>query len=54
MDVSNASVYDGATAAAESIAMCRDRRRGKAYVSACANPQTIAVMKTYCFGSNTS
>ncbi len=53
MDVSNASVYDGATAAAESIAMCRDRRRGKAYVSACANPQTIAVMKTYCFGSNT-
>ena len=53
MDVSNASVYDGANAAAESIAMCRDRRRGKAYVSACANPQTIAVMKTYCFGSNT-
>ena len=53
MDVSNASVYDGATAAAESIAMCRERRRTKAYVSACANPQTIAVMRTYCFGSNT-
>ena len=53
MDVSNASVYDGATAAAESIAMCKERKRVKAYVSACANPQTIAVMQTYCFGSNT-
>ena len=27
MDASNASVYDGATAAAEGIAMCRDRKR---------------------------
>ena len=27
MDVSNASVYDGATAAAEAAAMCRDRKR---------------------------
>ena len=53
MDVSNASVYDGATAAAESIAMCKDRRLVKAYVSACANPQTIEVMRIYCFGSNT-
>ncbi len=53
MDVSNASVYDGATAAAESITMCKDRKRTKAYVSACANPQTIEVMRTYCFGSDT-
>lgn len=51
MDVSNASVYDGATAAAEALAMCRDRKRNRAYVSACADPQTIQVMKTYCFGS---
>ena len=27
MDVSNASVYDGATAAGEAAAMCRDRKR---------------------------
>ena len=51
MDVSNASVYDGSTAAAESLTMCRDRKRTKAYVSACADPQTIETMKTYCFGS---
>ena len=51
MDVSNASVYDGATAAAEALAMCRDRKRNRAYVSACAAPQTIEVMRTYCFGS---
>ena len=51
MDVSNASVYDGATAAAEALAMCRDRKRTRAYVSACADPQTIETMKTYCFGS---
>lgn len=53
MDVANASVYDGATAAAEAIAMCRDRRRSKAYVSACAHPQVIETMQTYCFGSDT-
>ena len=51
MEVSNASVYDGSTAAAEALAMCRDRKKNKAYVSACADPQTIAVMRTYCFGS---
>ena len=53
MDVANASHYDGATAAAETIPMCRDRKRMKAYVSACANPQVIEVMQTYCFASNT-
>ena len=54
MDVSNASVYDGATAAAESITMCLERKRTRAYVSATVNPQVIAVMRTYCFGSGTS
>ena len=53
MDVANASHYDGATAAAETIPMCKDRKRTKAFVSASANPQTIEVMKTYCFASNT-
>lgn len=51
MEVSNASVYDGATAAAEALNMCRDRKRNKAYVSACADPQVMETMRTYCFGS---
>lgn len=51
MDVSNASVYDGATAAAEAMAMCRDRKRNRAFVSACAQPGVIETMRTYCFGS---
>ena len=53
MDVSNASHYDGATAAAETIPMCKDRKRTKAYVSASVNPQVIETMQTYCFASNT-
>ena len=31
--------------------MCRDRKRNRAYVSACADPQVIETMRTYCFGS---
>lgn len=53
MDVSNAGVYDGGTAAAEAIPMCRDRKRTKAYVSAAIDPNVLGVMKTYCFGSGT-
>ena len=53
MDVANASHYDGATAAAETIPMCRDRKRTKAYVSAAVDPNVLGVMKTYCFGSGT-
>ena len=53
MDVSNASHYDGATAAAETIPMCKDRKRTKAYVAATVNPQVIETMQTYCFASNT-
>lgn len=53
MDASNASIYDGATAAAEAIAMCKERKKTTAYISAAANPGVIKVMKTYCFGSNT-
>lgn len=53
MDVSNASVYDGAAAAAEAITMCRERGRVKAYISACSDPQVIQTVQTYCFGSGT-
>jgi glycine dehydrogenase subunit 1 len=52
MDVSNAGVYDFATAAAESAAMCRDRRRTVTLVSAAAHPDTIAVMQTYAYGAD--
>lgn len=51
MDASNASVYDGATAAAEGIAMCRDRKRSKALVSETVDPKVLDVIKTYCFGN---
>ena len=53
MDASNASIYDGATAAAEALALWQERKKTTAYISAAANPGVIEVMKTYCFGSNT-
>ena len=52
MDVSNASVYDGATAAAEAAAMCRDRKRRITLVSGAAHPDTINTIRTYCYGTN--
>ena len=52
MDVSNASVYDGATAAAEAAAMCRDRKRRVTLISAAAHPDVIQTVKTYCYGTN--
>lgn len=51
MDVSNAGVYDVGTAAAESITMCRDRKRTKAYVAATVQPDVLETMQTYCLGS---
>ena len=51
MDVSNASVYDGATAAAESVAMCQDRKRHKALIAGTVSPYVLEVIKTYCFGN---
>lgn len=53
MDASNASVYDGASAAAEAVTMCRDRKRVKAFISVCSNPEVIQTVQTYCFGSDT-
>lgn len=53
LDVSNASVYDGATAAAEAVASSRERKRTKALVSAATDKRIIDVIRTYCFGSGT-
>ena len=52
MDVSNASVYDGASAAAEAAAMCRERRRNVTLISAAAHPDVIATVRTYCEAAN--
>ncbi len=53
MDVSNASVYDGASAAAEAVAMCRERSRTTALVAGSVHPDTLATIKTYAFGADT-
>ena len=50
MDVANASVYDGASAAAEACEMCRDRKRSKILVSETVDPQILSVVRTYSFG----
>ena len=48
MDVANASMYDGATATAESIMMALSQtRRKKALVSKTLNPRVLNVIKTY-------
>ena len=46
----NASVYDGATAAAEACEMCRERKRAKVLVSASVDPKILSVVRTYGFG----
>ena len=49
MDVSNASMYDGATAAAESIMMaCSHTRRNKILLTLDINPRYLDVIETYC------
>lgn len=53
MDVSNASVYDGASAAAEAAAMCRDRKRSVTLISGAMHPDTINTVRTYCYGAGT-
>ncbi len=50
MDVSNASVYDGATAAAEAVLMCAEKKRKKIIISETMNPEIIETIKTYCSG----
>lgn len=53
MDVANASVYDGASAAAESVFMCKERKRTRVLVSATTPPEVLGTMKTYCYGRDT-
>ena len=51
MDASNASLYDGASAAAEAVAMGRDRKRSTVLLSAAAHPMVRRTVETYCFGN---
>ncbi|MEZ4509969.1 MAG: aminomethyl-transferring glycine dehydrogenase, partial [Eubacteriales bacterium] len=53
MDAGNASVYDGATAAAEAAAMCRERSRTVTLLAAGLNPESIETVQTYGFGADT-
>ena len=52
MDVSNASVYDGASAAAEAAHMCCERKRMRALVSATVNPEYAQTVRTYAWAGN--
>ena len=49
MDVSNASMYDGATATAEAMLMCVNsaKKKNTVLISETFDPRTIAVVKTY-------
>ncbi len=49
MDISNASMYDGTTAAAEAMmmAVAAGKKQNKVVVSETMNPNTIEVLKTY-------
>jgi len=51
LDASNASIYDGASAAAEAAAMCRDRRRNAVVISEASNPRVVSTVKTYCYAA---
>jgi glycine dehydrogenase subunit 1 len=49
MDVSNASMYDGATAAAEAVLMALkiSRKKGKVFLAATMHPHYVETIKTY-------
>lgn len=49
MDISNASMYDGATATAEAMMMCvaAAKKRNRVLISATFNPAVLDVVKTY-------
>ena len=53
MDISNATMYDAATACAEAILMSvRISKKNKALVSNKLNPEYIDVIKTYCWAND--
>ena len=53
MDISNATMYDGASACAEAILMAvRISKKNKVLVSEKLNPEYIDVIKTYCWANN--
>jgi len=49
MDISNASMYDGTTAAAEAMmmAVAASKKANKVLLTGCQNPKTFEVLKTY-------
>lgn len=47
MDVSNACVYDGASAAAEACKMTLEKKKDHVYISSAVNPQVLQVIRTY-------
>lgn len=51
LDVANASVYDGASAAAEAVSMCRKKPGAKVYISAGLHPDVQKVVQTYCWAA---
>lgn len=53
MDISNATMYDGASACAEAILMAvRISKKDRVLVSKKLNPEYIDVIKTYCWANN--
>ncbi|MCE5189532.1 MAG: aminomethyl-transferring glycine dehydrogenase subunit GcvPA [Eubacteriales bacterium] len=52
MSAGNASVYDGATAAAEAAAMCRERSRTKTLLAGGLHPDAMETVQTYCYGAD--
>lgn len=53
MDISNATMYDGASACAEAILMAvRISKKNKVLVSKKLNPEYIDVIKTYCWSND--
>lgn len=52
MDIANASMYDGASAAAEACAMTQDRKHSTIYVSDSVDKRILSVIKTYAFGKD--